>query len=70
MNRIWPACLLVIAILMGCSQPLPPTRVDERFTDDVLIKTTPVKNQGASSLCWLYAMLGTIESEHLMRLSL
>lgn len=43
MNRIWTACLLVIAILMGCSQPLPPTRVDERFTDDVLIKTTPVK---------------------------
>lgn len=66
MNRIWTVCLLVIAILVGCSHPLPPTRVDERFTDDVLIKTTPVKNQGTSSLCWLYAMLGTIESERLM----
>lgn len=31
------------------------------------VKTTPVKDQGASSLCWAYAMLATIESEHLMK---
>lgn len=37
------------------------------FTDDVRLKTTPVKNQGKSSLCWIYAMLATIETEHLMR---
>jgi len=30
------------------------------------VKTTPLKNQGASELCWAYAMLATIESEHLM----
>ena len=32
-----------------------------------MVKYTPVKDQGASSLCWMYAMLATIESEHLMR---
>lgn len=31
------------------------------------IGTTPVKNQGNSDLCWLYGMLATIESEHIMR---
>lgn len=32
-----------------------------------LISTTPVKNQGKSSLCWAYAMLATMESEHIMK---
>ncbi len=32
-----------------------------------LIATTPVKNQGTSVLCWAYAMLATIESEHIMK---
>ena len=37
------------------------------FTADVLLKTTPVKSQGRSSLCWVYAMLAAIETEHLMQ---
>jgi len=28
---------------------------------------TPVKDQGQSQLCWAYAMLATIETEHLLR---
>lgn len=32
-----------------------------------LIGTTPVKNQGRSELCWMYGMLATIESEHIMK---
>ncbi len=28
---------------------------------------TPVKNQGKTELCWAYAMLATIETEHLLR---
>lgn len=32
-----------------------------------LISTTPVKNQGKSPLCWAYAMLATMESEHIMK---
>lgn len=34
---------------------------------ECLVKTTPVKDQGRSNLCWVYAMLATIESEHLMQ---
>ena len=30
------------------------------------VKITPVKDQGESDLCWIYAMLATIESERLM----
>lgn len=33
---------------------------------ECIVKTTPVKNQGNSSLCWAYAMLATIESDRLM----
>lgn len=32
-----------------------------------LIATTPIKDQGSSSLCWAYGMLATIESEHIMK---
>ena len=35
------------------------------FHNDVLLKTTPVKDQGQSELCWDYAMLATIETERL-----
>ena len=42
-------------------------KLDARLTVDVLLKTTPVKDQGHSSLCWVYAMLATIETEHLMQ---
>ena len=31
------------------------------------LPTTPVKDQGSSSLCWVYAMLATLETEHIMR---
>jgi len=36
------------------------------FTDVVRLKTTPVKDQSSSQLCWLYAMLATIETERIM----
>ena len=38
----------------------------ETFRHEVILKTTPVKQQGNSDLCWIYAMLATIETEHLM----
>ena len=37
------------------------------FTNEVLLPMTPVKDQGKSELCWAYAMLATIETEHLVR---
>lgn len=37
------------------------------FTDVVSLPYTPVKNQGRDALCWAYAMLATIETEHICR---
>ena len=36
-----------------------------QFTTETLLGYTPVKHQGRSPLCWAYAMLATIESEHI-----
>lgn len=38
-----------------------------KFSIDTCVKFTPVRDQGQSNLCWVYAMAATIESEHLMR---
>lgn len=34
-------------------------------TADILLPTTPVRDQGDSELCWIYAMLATIETDRL-----
>ncbi|MCD8210809.1 MAG: cysteine protease [Prevotella sp.] len=39
---------------------------EHTFTTDVINKITPIKDQKSSEACWIYAMLATIESEHLM----
>ena len=59
---------LTCFVLISCGQQR--SRVDipkEKFTIDLRLPTTPVKDQGASSLCWVYAMLATLETEHIMR---
>ncbi len=37
------------------------------FTTEVMNGHTPVKDQGRTPLCWAYAMLSAIETEHIMR---
>lgn len=37
------------------------------FTDEVRLPMTPVKDQGHTQYCWAYAMLSTIETEHILR---
>ena len=37
------------------------------FTHEVLLPMTPVKDQGDTEFCWAYAMLATIETEHILR---
>lgn len=54
------AVVLALALCIGCSQKPP-----KHFTHEVLNPMTPVKNQGTSQLCWAYAMLAAIETEHL-----
>ena len=35
------------------------------YTHEVLNRMTPIKDQGDSPTCWIYAMLAAIETEHL-----
>ena len=58
------ACLLLL--LTGCAHPSSPYTPDgKHFTMEVLNRMTPVKDQGDSETCWIYAMLAAIETEHL-----
>ena len=54
-------CMVVCLLTtVGCTEQPP-----KHFTHEVLNPMTPVKNQGKSQLCWAYAMLAAIETEHL-----
>lgn len=55
--------LIVLLLLSACGRKQPR----HTFTNELLLPMTPVKNQGKSQLCWAYAMLATIETEHLLR---
>ena len=52
--------LLVFTLCIGCAKKEP-----KHFTHEVLNRMTPVKDQGKSQTCWVYAMLAAIETEHL-----
>ena len=54
--------IAMIALLFGCSDRPP-----KEYVHDVLLPMTPIKDQGQSQLCWAYAMLATIETEHILR---
>ena len=66
MNRII-LMLVAWAMLGSCTSKGERKTRAKSPTIDLLLKTTPVKDQGKSSLCWVFAMLATIETEHLMR---
>ena len=54
------AYIIMVFLMCGCAQQEPKT-----FTHEVLNRMTPIKNQGESQTCWIYAMLAAIETEHL-----
>lgn len=61
-------CVASLLLLGGCSKP--KKQGDDKgpaFTVLCSVRTTPVKDQGKSSLCWAYGMLATSESEHIMK---
>lgn len=67
MKKLW-TWLLVIGLLAACDRPAPrqaPTAKKE-FQNDLVLKTTPVRDQGRSPLCWAYAMVATLETDRLM----
>ena len=58
MKRI--AYLFLAVSLCGCIQQKP-----KHYTHEILNRMPPIKNQGESQTCWIYAMLAAIETEHL-----
>ena len=58
----WTFLLAALMLFAACGRKQQHT-----YTNDLLLPMTPVKNQGKSELCWAYAMLATIETEHLVR---
>lgn len=54
--------LLLFPALISCKDNI---RLDYRFTIDHINGYTPVKDQGRSQVCWIYAMLSTIETSRL-----
>ncbi len=60
--------LLVLLMTFSCGGSNNTRKsMPDGFTFDTILKTTPIKDQGKSELCWAYAMLATIETEHLMQ---
>ena len=62
MRARWTFLLAFLMLFAACSRKQQHT-----FTNELLLPMTPVKDQGKSELCWAYAMLATIETEHLVR---
>ncbi len=61
--KIRSVVFMVVALLLtGCSDRPP-----KEYVHDVLLPMTPIKDQGKTELCWAYAMLATIETEHILR---
>lgn len=55
---------LLAATLVGCSKS-KKEQPHLRFITEARCPITPVRNQGSSPSCWMYAMLATIESNRI-----
>lgn len=63
MKQLLPFLLIIVLLLTACQRK----EEQHTFTNELLLPMTPIKNQGKTELCWAYAMLATIETEHLLR---
>lgn len=61
------AFLLTVVLTLNSCGHSQQKGVRRYFRTEVRLKTTPVKQQGRSQLCWAYGMLATIETNHLMQ---
>ncbi len=72
MKKYFSCLLVLLTLFVSCHESPKVTQegrgdAGRRFTVLCRVGTTPVKDQGQSDLCWVYGMLATIESEHIMR---
>ncbi|MCM1078133.1 MAG: C1 family peptidase [Bacteroidales bacterium] len=70
MKRIFPYILTAL-VLAACGRRECPfsgcgdSSDSVEITADILLPSTPVRNQGDTELCWIYAMLAAIETDRL-----
>lgn len=57
------AFILCAFLVLGCTEK----KKDRHYTHEVISRMTPIKNQGKRQICWVYAMLAAIETEHLRK---
>lgn len=58
--------LLSLIIFLGILSCVEDRVPKHHFIDEIRLRTSPVKNQGNTQLCWAFAMLATIETNHIM----
>lgn len=64
MKKVLSMLALTVMALSASAQETPKPKAEGyKFTDEKVIKTTPVKNQYRSGTCWCYSALSFIESE-------
>lgn len=59
----------VLCMLVGIHQ-IKQSRmqqIPDGFVVEKMLRHTPIKHQGQLPTCWIYAMLATIETEHIMQ---
>lgn len=66
MKRLF-VIITISLLLIACERKEVKKQATNPFKTEVLLKYTPIKNQGNTSFCWAYAMLATIETERLMQ---
>ncbi len=70
MKKNIPILLIAALVAASCGNKggsSAPAQKEKLPKGTKVIGYTPIKNQGNSELCWAYAMLATIESEHIMK---
>lgn len=68
MTRIFLCMTAAVATLAACGRGDGARTRGHKgatFTDEVRLPATPVKEQGRGELCWIYAMLATIETDRI-----
>lgn len=65
--RLFQHLIMVMSALLLASCLSKPATPASDIQPLVTLKTTPVKHQGQSPLCWAYAMLATIETDRLQQ---
>lgn len=68
-GTVFPSLLIAVAVVLGGCGGRDGSEKAERetFVAEKMNGYTPVKDQGRSDVCWVFAMLATIETEHIGR---